>query len=198
MAGGIVLIIVSGFAGSGKSTLSESLGKEFGLKVVHASHLLKELQTKKASELDTEHTAAGSGFWESIEGQKFLEKRQKDSSMDRALDKKLLEIAKKGNVVLDSWTMPWLCKNGVKVWLNAKSETRAKRVSERDNLKYKDVLKKIKERDRKTAGIYKKIYGFEMGKDFSPFDVVIITDKLAQEDVRKIAIKKIKGLEGNK
>ena len=60
------------------------------------------------------------------------------------------------------------------------------------------MLKKIKERDKKTAGIYKKIYGFEMGKDYSPFDLVIITDKLQQEDVRKIAIKKIMELEGSK
>jgi len=193
-----MLIIVSGFAGSGKSTLADNLGKHFGLPVVHASHLLQQLKSKQAQELDTSNTKAGSGWWESKEAQDYMKQRQKDASMDKALDKELLAIAGKGNVVLDSWTMPWLCKNGVKVWLNAKSETRAKRVSERDNLKYKDVLKKIKERDRKTAGIYKKIYGFEMGKDFSPFDVVIITDKLAQEDVRKIAIKKIKGLEGNK
>ena len=193
-----MLIIVSGFAGSGKSTLADYLGKQFSLPVVHASHLLQQLKQKEMAELDTASTKAGSGWWESKEAQDYMKQRQKDDSMDKALDKELLAIAGKGNVVLDSWTMPWLCKDGIKVWLNAKAETRAKRVSERDNLKYKDVLKKIKERDKKTAGIYKKIYGFEMGKDYSPFDVVVITDKLAQEDVRKIVVEKIKELEGNK
>ena len=193
-----MLIIVSGFAGSGKSTLADSIGKNFGLKVVHASHLLQQLKQKEMNELDTTKTKAGSGWWEGKEAQDYMKQRQKDSSMDKALDKELLEIAEKGDVVLDSWTMPWLCKKGIKIWLNAKAETREKRVSERDNLKYQDVLKKIKERDKKTAGIYKKIYGFEMGKDYSPFDLVIITDKLQQEDVRKIAIKKIMELEGSK
>jgi len=193
-----MLIIVSGFAGSGKSTLADYLGKQFGLPVVHASHLLQQLKQKGMAELDTATTKAGSGWWESKEAQDYMKQRQKDDSMDKALDKELLAIAGKGNVVLDSWTMPWLCKEGIKVWLNAKAETRAKRVSERDNLKYKDVLKKIKERDKKTAGIYKKIYGFEMGKDYSPFDVVVITDKLTQDDVRKIVVEKIKELEGNK
>lgn len=190
-----MLIIVSGFAGSGKSTLAESIGKAYGLPVVHASHLLQQLKQKGMTELDTENTKAGSGWWEGKEAQEYMKQRQKDSSMDKALDKELLAIAEKGNVVLDSWTMPWLCDKGIKVWLNAKAETRAKRVSERDNLKYQDVLKKIKERDKKTAAIYKKIYGFEMGKDYSPFDIVIITDKLQQEDVKKIAIQKIKELE---
>ena len=187
-----MLIIVSGFAGSGKSTLSEALGKEFGLKVVHASHLLKELQKKKPEELDIENTQAGTGFWESKEGQSFLEKRQKDSSMDRALDKKLLEIAKKGNVVLDSWTMPWLCKDGFKIWLNTSAKERAKRVANRDGLPEKEVLAKILERDKKTAQIYEKLYGFKIGKDFSPFQLLINADKLKEKQVFEIAAGKIR------
>ena len=194
----LMLIIVSGFAGSGKSTLAEAVGKQFGLQVVHASHLLQQLREKEAEDLDLMHTKAGSGWWESKEAADYMKAREKDSSMDKALDKELLAIAEKGDVVLDSWTMPWLCDKGIKVWLSAKAETRAKRVAERDKLKYEDVLKKIKDRDKKTAGIYKKIYGFEMGKDFKPFDIVVITDGISQDYVRKTVIKKISGLEGYK
>lgn len=187
-----MLIIVCGFAGSGKSTLSELLGKEFGLKVVHASHLLKELATKKVEELDVEHTQAGTGFWESKEGQKYLEKRQTDSSMDLALDKKLLEIAAKGNVVLDSWTMPWLSKTGYKIWLNVSPQVRAKRVASRDGLNEKEVLQKILERDKKTSGIYAKLYGFTIGQDFAPFDLILDADKLNEKQVFETVKKKIK------
>src|SRR3989338_7091985 len=116
--------------------------------------------------------------------------------MDKALDKELLAIAEKGDVVLDSWTMPWLCDKGIKVWLRAKAETRAERVAERDKLKCEDVIKKRKDRGKKTAGIYKKIYGFEMGKDFKPFDIVVITDVISQDYVMKTVIKKISKLEG--
>lgn len=187
-----MLIIVSGFAGSGKSTLSELLGKEFGLKVVHASHLLKELQNKSVKELDTEHTKAGSGFWESKEGKIFLERREKDFSMDKKLDELLLKIAGKGNVVLDSWTMPWLCKKGFKVWLEVSAKERARRVAKRDNLPEKQVLERIVERDKKTAGIYKKLYGFEIGKDFKPFSMVVRADKLDEKKVFELVAGKIK------
>ncbi len=186
-----MLIIIAGFAGSGKSTLSELLGHKFSLNVVHASHLLKELQTKSVNELDIKNTQAGSGFWESKEGQEFLKKREQDFSMDKALDKKLLEIAEKGNVILDSWTMPWLSKKGFKIWLNVSQQVRAKRVAERDKLPEKEVLEKIKERDKKTADIYKKIYGFEIGKDFTPFNLVIDASDLNEKQVFDLAVKKI-------
>lgn len=186
-----MLIIVSGFAGSGKSTLSELLGKKLGLKVVHASHLLKELQSKSVKELDLENTQAGTGFWESAEGKKLLEKREKDFSLDKKLDKLLLEIAEQGNVVLDSWTMPWLCKKGFKIWLETSAKERAKRVSRRDKLDEKEVFEKILERDKKTAGIYKKIYGFEIGKDFKPFDLVIEADKLNEKQVLDAVLEKL-------
>ncbi len=187
-----MLIIVSGFAGSGKSTLAEGLGKEFGLKVVHASHLLKELATKSVKELDTEHTEAGSGFWESADGKKYLDKRSKDTSMDKKLDRLLLKIADEGNVVLDSWTMPWLCKKGFKIWIETSALERAKRVAQRDNLAEKEVLEKIMERDKKTAEIYRKLYGFEIGKDLKPFHLVIQSDGLEEKKVLEIAVLKIK------
>lgn len=178
-----MLIIVSGFAGSGKSTLVEALAAHFGLKFVHASDLLKELKSKKVKELDVEHTSAGSGFWESPNGRKYLLLRKKDSSMDKELDALLLKIAKAGNVVLDSWTMPWLCNNGFKVWLEVDARERAKRVAERDGLNQKAVLKKILERDKVTAGIYKKLYGFQMGPDKKVFDLIIDATNLAREAV---------------
>ena len=57
-----------------------------------------------------------------------------DPAFDKRIDEKLLELAKQGNVVLDSWTMPWLLKGGFKIWLEASSTVRAKRVVTRDNI----------------------------------------------------------------
>ena len=186
-----MLIIVSGFAGSGKSTLTEALAAHFGLDFVHASDLLKKLQKQGASGLDTSRTKAGSGFWESDEGKKYLHERQKDGSMDKELDRLLLKIAEKGNVVLDSWTMPWLCKSGFKIWLEVSAKERARRVAERDGLDKKIVLAKILERDKITAEIYKKLYGFDLSPDKKVFDLIIAGDGLRVEDVQKIAISNI-------
>lgn len=186
-----MLIIVSGFAGSGKSTLTEKLASQFGIPFVHASDVLKQLRTKKPEQIDAKKTEAGKGFWESKEGDAFMKQREIDDSTDKALDKMLLEIADKENVVLDSWTMPWLCKKGFKIWLHASPKVRAKRVSERDKLEEKKVLEKIIERDKKTAELYKKIYGFSIGEDLEPFQLVINTDNLKEKEVFGIAYQKV-------
>jgi len=192
------MIIVSGFAGSGKSTLTEELAEHFKLEFIHASDLLHKLRKGDVSEFDVEHTHAGSGYWESPEGHKFLHEREKDDSMDRKLDELLLKIADKGNVVLDSWTMPWLCKKGFKIWLNTDSKVRANRVAERDKLDELEVYEKIIERDKITATIYEKLYGFEMKADESIFDFIIDNSKMEKIEVFNLAKEKINEKFGKK
>ncbi len=181
-----MLIIVSGFAGSGKSTLAEKLAAKHGLKCIHASGLLRQLQERAAGQLKADEAKANTGWWESKEGKAYLEKRLKDPSMDKALDKELLRIAAGDNAVLDSWTMPWLFEGkAFKVWLKTSLGVRAKRVAGRDKLDEREVHAKLKERDEKTAEIYRNIYGFELGRDFAPFDLVLDTDALNEEQVFK-------------
>ncbi len=180
------IIIVSGFAGSGKSTLAKKLAAAFDLKCVHASDLLKQLMEKKAEEINVNKTTEGRGWWETEEAKEFMKKRMNDGSMDRELDKMLLEIIEEGNVVLDSWTMPWLSKKGFRIWLEANAEERTKRVAGRDKLDYSEVLERIKSRDEKTTRIYRDLYGFEFGVDKTPFNIAIDA-ALPKEEVFKQA-----------
>lgn len=187
-----MLIIISGFAGSGKSSLAESLGKKLKLKVVHASAILKEMKEKGKKALEKAEAEKVKDWWESQEAKDFMEQRHKNPELDLMLDKKLIEIAKKGNVVLDSWTMPYLYKGpAYKIWLEAKPETRAKRVSERDNLNYDEVFEKIKARDSDTKRLYERLYKFKMGEDLSVFNLVLKTDSLSQEQVLEATLKGI-------
>ncbi len=179
---------MSGFAGSGKSTLTEMLARHYGIGFVHASDLLRQLQTKKTVQLDTKSTVSGSGFWESAQGKKFLHQRKQDGSLDKELDKLLLKIAEKENIVMDSWTMPWLSKKGFKIWIKTDPKERAKRVALRDGLDQKAVLEKILERDKLTAEIYKKLYGFSLGPDKKVFDLIIDGTNLSKEEVFELAV----------
>jgi cytidylate kinase len=106
-----------------------------------------------------------------------------DSSFDKKIDEKLLELAEQGNVVLDSWTMPWLLKEGFKVWLGASPLVRAKRVSNRDSISIEEAIKALNEKDEQTRQIYKNLYGFDLGNDFSPFNLVLSTDELEPDQV---------------
>lgn len=167
-------------AGSGKSTLAKKLAEKYGLKYYSGGDALKALAIEEG------YKTSESGWWESEEGKRFLEKRGKNLKFDKAVDEKLLELAKQGNVVLDSWTMPWLLKEGFKVWLEASPEKRAKRIAIRDGISIKEAFNALKNKEEQTKTIYKKLYGFSLGEDFSPFHLILDTDHLKAEEVFQV------------
>jgi len=187
-----MIIIVSGFAGSGTSTLAQNLGTKLNLKIIHASGILRELSKKSIEEVDVNNAQWGKGFWESEEGIKLVHDRLKDGSMDKALDKKLLEIIEEGDVVLDSYTMGYLSEKGIKIWVEASVEERAKRVSIRDKLPVENVAKTIKDRDATTIEIYKKLYNFSMGEKLEKFDFILNNENLSAEQSLQKALDFIK------
>ena len=179
------VICISGMAGTGKSTLSKKLAEKYNLKCYSGGDALKELANSEG------YDASRQGWWESTEGLKFLNERVKDPKFDKAVDAKLIEYAQKGNVLLDSWTMPWLIKDGFKIWLLASLEKRAARVAERDKITFDDALKVLKEKEDRTKAIYKNLYGFVLGEDLAPFDLVLDTDNLSADEVFEVLCKVI-------
>jgi len=126
------------------------------------------------------------GWWESQEGIKFLRERMDNPEFDKKIDTKLMDWAKEGNVILDSWTMPWLLKEGFKVWLEASEEVRARRVAKRDRISLKEALDSLREKESKTRIIYKNLYGFDLGKDFTPFDLILDVNLLSSDEVFRV------------
>ncbi len=172
-----VEICICGMSGCGKSTLAKRLAKKYGLRYVSGGDALKALAA------DEGYDVGGRGWWESDEGMRFFERRMDNLELDRRVDEKLLEWAKQGGVVLDSWTMPWLFDGGFKVWLEASEDARARRLAERDGMAVEDALKALRKKDEKTEAIYRRLYGFSLGEDFSPFDVILDVNLLGVDEV---------------
>ncbi len=145
-----MVICISGMAGTGKSTLSKKLAKKYDLKCYSGGDALKELAKCEGYDSSRE------GWWETPEGLNFLKTRTSDPKFDKAVDAKLLEYAAKGNVLLDSWTMPWLLKDGFKIWLMASIEKRAARVAVRDGITPGEAIKVLEEKEARTKAIYKE------------------------------------------
>ena len=171
------IICVCGMAGSGKSTLAKKLAEKYGLRYFSGGDALKALAMEEG------YRNVEFGWWESAEGMRFLEKRGKDQKFDEEIDKKLLELARIGNTVLDSWTMPWLLERGLKIWLEASPETRAKRIAKRDQISPREALKALKTKEKQTKNIYRKLYGFNLGEDYNPFHLILDTNNLEAEEV---------------
>jgi cytidylate kinase len=162
---------------SGKSTVARRIAEKYHLNFCSGGDALKTLAIEAGYKPQTR------GWWESTEGLKFLMQRCRDPDFDKKVDTKLLEHAKQGNVVLDSWTMPWLLKDGFKIWIDASKEVRVKRLAKRDHVTLKKALMVLEEKEETTKTIYKRLYGFCLGEDFSPFDLILDTDKLGADEV---------------
>jgi cytidylate kinase len=175
-----IVVCISGMAGTGKSTLAKKLAEKYNLRYFSGGDALKELAKEEG------YNSSSRGWWESPEGLSFLETRQKNLEFDKAVDDKLLEYARQGNVLLDSWTMAWLLKTGFKIWLVASVEKRTERIAKRDKIPTKEASRVLKEKEARTKTIYKKLYGFTIGEDFEPFDLVVDTNNLTAGEVFQV------------
>jgi predicted cytidylate kinase len=171
-------VLICGLSGSGKSTLIDGIARKFKLKALHSSRLFREMQ-----KLDSKTE----GWWEN-KGMQFSQMRLSNLSMDKALDKKILEMTGKGGFVIDSWTMPWLMdrKKTITVWLECSLEARVKRVAKRNKASFEEVLEGIKRKEELSKRIYWQAYGIKTGEDLKPFDMVLNVEGLNEKQALEV------------
>jgi len=177
----MVVIIISGMPAVGKTTIARALAREYGLTYYCGGDALKEIALEQGFEY------RGNDWWDTPEGMKFQEERRINPEFDRMVDKKLADTSKRNNVIISSYPLPWLVDEGVKIWLKASPETRARRMSRRDRIGLKEAVEIIRKRDMDNTQLYGNLYGIRFGEDLSVFDFMIGTDKLRTEAVIEIA-----------
>jgi len=166
----------------GKTTVSRIVADRLGLKVVGGGDVLKEMAVEEG------YRPGGEDWWDTDEGIRFLEERKRSPGFDRLVDERLMEKAKKGDLVITSYPIPWLSKAGLKVWLSGSVDSRAKRMAKRDHMDEKKCRRVLAVRDAENRKLYKKIYSIEFGQDLSPFDLVVDTDSIDESKVAEIIL----------
>jgi cytidylate kinase len=174
-------IIISGPPAVGKTTIAKGIAEEFGLTHLSGGDILKELAEEEGFK------TGGDDWWDTQEGMNFLSQRQENSEFDKKVDDKLKKHFLDGNVVITSYTLPWLVEGGIKIWLEGSKENSAQRMTTRDNMSKDNALEIVQKRYQENKKIYKALYGFEFGEDLSVFDNVIETDGLNASQVLDIA-----------
>jgi len=175
-------VIISGMPSVGKTTAADAIAEKYHLKHVAGGDMLKQIAVERGYE------PAGSDWWDTAEGMRFMSEREKDPEFDREVDRKLAECISKGNVVITSYSMPWLTPDdGLKLWFDATQANRATRLAGRDAISKTKAIAIIKKRDRENRRIYKDLYGIEFGKDLTPFNFVIDTNNLSAAEVARAA-----------
>jgi CMP/dCMP kinase len=178
-------IILCGSPAVGKTTVARIIAAKLKLKVIGGGDILKEIA------LEEGYNAVGDDWWDTAEGMRFMEERSGSPELDREVDRRLLEKAKKGDVVMTSYTLPWLSKDGVKIWLSGNKRSRAERMAKRDSTSVEECAKVIDERDRENYALYKKLYGIRFGKDLAPFSIIVGTDGVPAAEVAAAVLKQL-------
>jgi cytidylate kinase len=172
-------IVISGWPAVGKTTIACKLAEEFDITMYNGGDILKML----AEEENKGYSVKRDDWWDTTEAKKFMEERKSDPSFDKKVDKKLIEIVKKGGTVITSYTLPWLVLDEsniiIKFWLRGSPENRARRMANRDGISFAEAKRIIELRDEENKKIYYRLYGFRFGEDLTVFDYVLNTDRLS-------------------
>ena len=175
-----ITITVSGKTGVGKTVISKTLAKIFKLKHVSAGDIFRAEAKRRKLALE-----------------EFSKIREPE--IDIELDKRTLELAKKGNVVLNGRLTGWVAGDNadIRIWVKAPMRLKAKRVAKRDKLTIKEAKEKIKKRDEYDAKVYKKLYGIDIN-DTSIYNLIITNGDIPLEKLKKLVVSKVKKLLGEK
>ena len=176
------VVIIFGLAGVGKSTLAENLGAALGLRVIHPSGIMRDLMSGNDANLSK--TKSNDGFWETDRGSKMLADRlQSEKPIDVHVNNLLLDEVKKGELVIDSWTLPWLTEKGLKIHLKAPLEVRAQRAAQRCGQSKQMMREKIAKKDSDSRALFQRLYAFDIMKDHDVFHHTVQTEHL---DARQV------------
>lgn len=174
-------LILCGMPAAGKTVTANAIAKKLRVEVIGGGDILKEMAEARG------YRVTGEGWWDTPEGMRFLKERQGNPGFDKEADRRLLEKIGRGNIVITSYTAPWISKKGIKCWLEATQETRAKRMAKRDGMSVEKARVVVRERDKENFDLYKKLYGIELGKDMKPFNIIVdVNNKTPEQTADEI------------
>lgn len=167
-------VTVSGSSGSGKSTGAKAIARAFRLKYVFAGQIQRKIAKERGITLEEQVELRG-------------------REIDYEMDKRNLEFAMRGKVVIDARLSGW-CAGGwadVKIFYDCPLEVRAGRTAGRDKISLKESMSNVKKRDEEDNKKYKMLYGIDLF-DKSIYDFVIDNQKLTKKEAEEIPVKLIK------
>ena len=170
------VIIISGSAGTGKSTVAKALARRFKLRHISAGGKMREL----AKEL---------GF--NTKGREFLKfynYLRNHSSIDRKLDREIIHEVKEGSCVIESRLAAYIIKlPSFKILLKVPDSIAARRIALRDGISKSEALNIIRKRNKEDLIRYKKLYNININ-DYSIYDMILDTSFFNIKDMNSIII----------
>ncbi len=184
-----ISVVISGWPAVGKTTIAENIAKDFDLKLWNGGDILKMMAYERGYSSSLNHD-----WWDTEEAIAFMKERNNDPNFDREVDNRLIGLVNGGNVVITSYTLPWISNATVNFWLQGSVDNRAKRLAMRDKISIHEAKRIVLRRDNENKLIYKRIYDFSFGENLDVFDFALNTDLLSLDcliDLSKRIVKNI-------
>jgi cytidylate kinase len=154
-----VLVTISGLPGSGTSTVAHVVSQRLGLAHVDGGTVFRAMASERGLDLRAFSSVA-----------------EANPDIDVELDARLADIARAGNVVLESRLAGWIAANegiaGTKVWIDSDERVRAQRVARREKIEPAQALEANRAREASESLRYQSLYGIDLD-DRSVYDLVI-------------------------
>lgn len=171
------LVAIAGAPGTGTTTLSKLLAERLKMPHVYAGALFRQMASEHGMTLA-----------------RFGEYAEEHAEIDTQLDRRMIDVARKGDCILEGRMVAWQVQQAgvpaLKVLLEAPEDIRARRVAQRERRDdWEQVLKENRHREASEAKRYREIYGLDPN-DPRLYDLVLPTearlpDELADAVQRK-------------
>ena len=164
-----LVIAIAGPHGSGRSTQARCIAEIFNLKYVSAGSIFRERAEELGVSL-TEMSRIASA----------------DPDFDNYLDQRSKEESRKGGVVIDATLSAWMAEDpDLRIHLTCPIEERARRIAERENRSFDDVLDETRFREENEFIRFREYYGIDLD-DLSIYDLVLNTEPFDADSTARI------------
>jgi predicted cytidylate kinase len=174
-----VLITLSGLPGSGTSTVARSVAAQLGIEHLDGGTVFRTLASERGVSLA-----------------EFARIAEADDAIDRALDDRLLERARLGDVLLESRLAGWLATRGgldaTRVWISCDERERAVRVGGRDGQDPDLALAENRRREASERTRYLGYYDIDLA-DLSVYDLVLDSTRTGPEALVSAVVSAARG-----
>jgi len=166
-----MIITISGLHGTGKSTIAKLIAQKLKINYYSTGQIFRDLAAEMNMTL-----------------KEFTKYVEENPEIDEKLDNRIVEIAQKGNIIIDSQLSGHILKTiaNFKILLTCPLETRVKRMSERDNSNYEEKLKETILREKSELERFKQLYNIDLNDQEEVnqiYDLVLNTENLTIEEI---------------
>ncbi len=174
-----MIITISGLHGTGKSTVGKLVAKALGLDYYSTGQAFRDLANEMEMNL-----------------QEFSRYVENHPNIDKKLDEKIIKIAEKNNILIDSQLSGHILRNvaDFKIHLTCSLETRVRRIADRDQSSYELKMKETLIRESSELERFKKLYDInldELEENKLFHDLVIDTEGISIDEIVELIVSKL-------